>query len=202
VDKETNKRISYEELAKAFKESGNLPETEGYFLFPTADIKLENAFGLPHHIFAFSAHVAYVEVNTLTGEVSVIEGVEAVDGGVVINKQGYEAQVEGGFVMGMGYGLMEHTIIENGIVKNPNFSTYIIPTIKDAPQRVETIPVINPEDTGPFRAKGIAETVMGATAPAITNAIYDATGARIRRIPATPEVVYFGILESQNEDID
>jgi len=202
VDKETGNKVSYEELAKAFKESGNLPETEGYFLFPTADIKLENAFGLPHHIFAFSAHVAYVEVNTLTGEVSVIEGVEAVDGGVVINKQGYEAQVEGGFVMGMGYGLMEHTIIENGIVKNPNFSTYIIPTIKDAPQRVETIPVINPEDTGPFRAKGIAETVMGATAPAITNAIYDATGARIRRIPATPEVVYFGILESQNEDID
>jgi CO/xanthine dehydrogenase Mo-binding subunit len=104
--------------------------------------------------------------------------------------------------MGMGYGLMEHVIIENGIVKNPNFSTYIIPTIKDAPRRIEAIPVINPEDTGPFRSKGIAETVMVATAPAITNAIYDATGARIFRIPATPEVVYFAIKESQNEDID
>jgi Aerobic-type carbon monoxide dehydrogenase, large subunit CoxL/CutL homologs len=202
VDKETGNKVSYEELAKAFKESGNLPETEGYFLVPTADIKLENAFGLPHHIFAFSAHAAYVEVNTLTGEVSVIEGAEAVDGGVIINRQGYEAQVEGGFVMGMGYGLMEHVIIENGIVKNPNFSTYIIPTIKDAPRRIEAIPVINPEDTGPFRSKGIAETVMVATAPAITNAIYDATGARIFRIPATPEVVYFAIKESQNEDID
>lgn len=202
VDRETGNKVSYEELAKAFKESGNLPETEGYFLVPTADIKLENAFGLPHHIFAFSAHAAYVEVNTLTGEVSVIEGAEAVDGGVIINRQGYEAQVEGGFVMGMGYGLMEHVIIENGIVKNPNFSTYIIPTIKDAPRRIEAIPVINPEDTGPFRSKGIAETVMVATAPAITNAIYDATGARIFRIPATPEVVYFAIKESQNEDID
>jgi len=202
IDRETGNKVSYEELAKAFKESGNLPETEGYFLVPTADIKLENAFGLPHHIFAFSAHAAYVEVNTLTGEVSVIEGAEAVDGGVIINRQGYEAQVEGGFVMGMGYGLMEHVIIENGIVKNPNFSTYIIPTIKDAPRRIEAIPVINPEDTGPFRSKGIAETVMVATAPAITNAIYDATGARIFRIPATPEVVYFAIKESQNEDID
>ncbi|MGC9172219.1 xanthine dehydrogenase family protein molybdopterin-binding subunit [Caldisericum sp.] len=202
VDKETGNKISYEELAHAFKESGNLPETEGYFLVPTSDMKLENAFGLPHHIFAFSAHAAYVEVNTLTGEVTVIEGAEAVDGGVIINRQGYEAQVEGGFVMGMGYGLMEHTIIENGIVKNPNFSTYIIPTIKDVPKRIEAIPVINPEDTGPFRSKGIAETVMVATAPAITNAIYDATGARIFRIPATPEVVYFAIKESQNEDID
>lgn len=202
VDRETGKKISYEELASEFKSQGNLPETEGYFLVPTAEIKLENAFGLPHHIFAFSAHAAYVEVNTLTGEVSVLEGAEAVDGGVIINRQGYEAQVEGGFVMGMGYGLMEHVIIENGIVKNPNFSTYIIPTIKDAPKRIETIPVINPEDTGPFRSKGIAETVMVATAPAITNAIHDATGARIFRIPATPEVVYFAIKESQNEDID
>ncbi|BAL80354.1 xanthine dehydrogenase family protein molybdopterin-binding subunit [Caldisericum exile] len=201
-DKDSGNKVSYEELAQAFKEVGSLPETEGYFLVPTADIKLENAFGLPHHIFAFSAHAAYVEVNTLTGEVSVIEGAEAVDGGVIINRQGYEAQVEGGFVMGMGYGLMEHTIIEKGIVKNPNFSTYIIPTIKDAPRRIEAIPVINPEDTGPFRSKGIAETVMVATPPAVTNAIYDATGARIFRIPATPEVVYFAIKESQNEDID
>lgn len=199
-DKVSGSKITYEELAKYFKEEGKLPEEEGYFLVPTAEIKIENAFGLPHHIFAFSAHAAYVEVNTLTGEVSVLEGAEAVDGGIVVNRQGYEAQVEGGFVMGMGYGLMEHLAIENGIVKNPNFSTYIIPSIKDVPKRIETIPVINPEDTGPFKTKGIAETVMVATAPAITNAIYDATGARIFSIPATPSVVYFAIKEAESEE--
>ncbi len=189
-----NHYISFKSLADKFIEEENkLPMTEGYFLVPTAEIKIEKAEGLPHHIFAFSAHLAYVEVNTLTGEVRVIEGAEAVDGGVVVNRQGYEAQVEGGFVMGMGYGLMEDLIIKNGIVKNPNFSTYIIPSIKDAPYNIETIPVVNPEDTGPFCAKGIAETVMVATAPAITNAIHDAVGVRLFKIPATPEAVYMAM---------
>ncbi|MBP8612628.1 MAG: molybdopterin-dependent oxidoreductase [Candidatus Atribacteria bacterium] len=202
IDKASNKRISYEELAAHFKDENNLPETEGYFLVPISDMKIENAFGLPHHIFAFSAHAAYVEVNTLTGEVKVLEGAEAVDGGIVVNKQGYEAQVEGGYVMGLGYGLMEDVIIEKGIVKNPHFSNYIIPSIMDAPLKIETIPVVNPEDTGPFRAKGIAETVMVATAPAITNAIFDATGARLFDIPATPERVYFALKEAQSENFD
>ncbi|MGC8721455.1 MAG: xanthine dehydrogenase family protein molybdopterin-binding subunit [Caldisericaceae bacterium] len=194
---EPKKFISFAELANIFvQQEGHLPVTEGYFVVPTADIEIKNAFGLPHHIFAFSAHVAYVEVNTLTGEVTVLEGAEAVDGGVVMNRQGYEAQVEGGFVMGMGYGLTEDVIIEKGIVKNPNFSTYIIPSIKDAPLNIETIPVINPEETGPFNSKGISETVMVATAPAITNAIHNATGIRLFKIPATSELVYEKLKEA------
>jgi xanthine dehydrogenase D subunit len=195
------KFVTYEELAGNFLEKNKrLPVTEGYFLVPTTNIVIKNAFGLPHHIFAFSAHVAYVEVNTLTGEVSVIKGAEAVDGGIVLNRQGYEAQVEGGFVMGMGYGLTEDVIIEKGIVKNPNFSTYIIPSIKDAPEEIETIPVINPEETGPFSSKGIAETVMVATAPAVTTALHDAVGIRVFKIPATTEAVYKAIKEKEDED--
>ena len=193
-----NLKVPYEEIAHYIKEKGEkLPETEGYFLMPTADIKIKDAFGLPHHIFAFSAHSVLVEVNTLTGEVSVLEGAEAVDGGVIINMQGYEAQVEGGFVMGMGYGLMEHVQIEMGFFKNINFSTYIIPSIKDVPMEVKAIPVINPEDTGPYRSKGIAETVMVATAPAITNAIHNALGIRVFGIPANSETVYKLIKEKK-----
>lgn len=194
------KRISVKDLALYLISNGeSLPETEGYFLFPTAEMKIENAEGLPDHVFAFSAHAAFVEVNTLTGEVTVLRGTEAVDGGIVVNIQGYEGQVEGGFVMGMGYGLMEEVVIENGIFKNANLSTYLIPTIKDVPHKIDTIPVINEEDTGPFKAKGIAETVMVATAPAITNAIHDAVGITIKRIPATSEVVYRLIKEKGNE---
>ena len=196
-------RVSYKEIADDFLETDyKLPHTEGYFLMPTADIKVKGAFGLPHHIFAFSAHVAYVEVDTLTGVTKVLEGAEAVDGGVVLNKQGYEAQVEGGFVMGIGYGLMEDVKIEKGIFKTLNFSTYIIPTAKDAPENIEIIPVTDPEDTGPFRTKGIAETVMVATAPAVTNAIHAATGIRIYKIPATPESVYSLLKEKNNEKTD
>jgi len=193
-----NLKVPYEEIAHYIKEKGEkLPETEGYFLMPTADIKIKDAFGLPHYIFAFSAHSVLVEVNTLTGEVSVLEGAEAVDGGVIINMQGYEAQVEGGFVMGMGYGLMEHVQIDKGFFQNINFSTYIIPSIKDVPREVKAIPVINPEDTGPYRSKGIAETVMVATAPAITNAIHNAIGIRIFGIPANSEIVYKLIKEKK-----
>lgn len=195
-----NLRISFKEVALSYlNENKKLPETEGYFLMPAAEISIENAKGLPHHIFAFSAHAASVEVNTLTGEVKVLKGVEAVDGGIVVNPQGYEAQVEGGFVMGMGYGLMEELVIENGLIRNQNFSTYIIPSIKDAPDEIVALPVVNEEDTGPYRAKGIAETVMVATAPAITNAIHNATGIRIHKIPATSESIYKLIKEKSDE---
>jgi xanthine dehydrogenase D subunit len=197
---EPSVRVSYGDIANDFKDKkSKLPETEGYFLMPVADVKIEDAFGLPHNIFSFSAHVAYIEVNTLTGRVKVLEGAEAVDGGVVINRQGYEAQVEGGFIMGIGYGLMEDVVIDKGVFKTTNFSTYIIPTSKDAPQKIQTIPIINPEDTGPFGEKGIAETVMVATAPAITNAIHAATGIRILKIPATAEYVYTLLKEKGNE---
>ena len=197
-------KLTYEELAFNFlKTENHLPQTEGYFLVPIANIKIKDAFGLPHHIFAYSAHLAKVEVNTLTGQTKVLEGAEVVDGGIVINRQGFEAQVEGGYVMGLGYGLTEDVKIEKGIFKTVNFSTYIIPTAKDAPRKIQTVPVINPEETGPYRAKGIAETVMGATAPAITNAIHNATGIRIFKIPALSESVYNLLKEnSKNENAD
>jgi xanthine dehydrogenase D subunit len=191
--------VSYEQIALDYLKNGErLPQTEGYFLMPIADIKIKDAFGLPHHIFAYSGHVALVEVNTLTGQTRVLEGAEVVDGGIVVNRQGFEAQVEGGYVMGLGYGLLEDVKIEKGYFKTLNFSTYIIPTAKDAPKMIQTVPVSDPEETGPYQAKGIAETVMGATAPAITNAIHDATGIRIFKIPATSELVY-NLLKEKKE---
>ncbi len=196
---ETN--LTYEQLAlELIKKEYHLPQTEGYFLMPVANVKIKDAFGLPHHIFAYSAHLAKVEVNTLTGQTKVTEGAEVVDGGIVVNRQGFEAQVEGGFVQGLGYGLTEDTKIEKGIFKTVNFSTYIIPTAKDTPAKIQTIPVYDPEETGPYEAKGIAETVTGATAPAITNAIHNATGVRIFKIPATSELVYTLLKENEKNE--
>jgi len=106
--------------------------------------------------------------------VNLIKAVNIIDGGRVINKIGFEGQSEGGIVMGMGYALMEDTIIENGYFLTENFSTYIIPTIKDAPKEIETIPVETYEELGPYGEKGIGETVMVPIAPAITNGIFDA----------------------------
>ena len=198
---EPEKKVFYEEIASRFmNETCHLPQTEGYFLMPVADIKIKDAFGLPHNIFAFSAHLALIEVNTLTGQTKVLKGAEVIDAGDVINRQGLEGQSEGGFVMGMGYGLFENMIVEKGIFKTTNFSTYIIPSIEDAPFEIETVTIVNPEETGPYRAKGVAETVMGGTAPAITNAIYNAVGVRIFKIPATSEVVYTLLKEKEKTE--
>ena len=193
------KRVSYEELGEYLSKKGRLPKTEGHFYFPTSKTKIPGAFGLPHYIFSFSGSVALVEVNTLTGKVDLIKAVNIIDGGRVINKIGFEGQSEGGIVMGMGYALMEDTIIENGYFLTKNFSTYIIPTIKDAPKEIETIPVETYEELGPYGEKGIGETVMVPIAPAITNGIFDAVGARIKQIPATPERVFWAIRKKEGK---
>jgi len=193
------KRVSYEELGEYLSKKGRLPKTEGHFYFPTSKTKIPGAFGLPHYIFSFSGSVALVEVNTLTGKVNLIKAVNIIDGGRVINKIGFEGQSEGGIVMGMGYALTEDTIIKDGYFLTKNFSTYIIPTIKDAPKEIETIPVETYEELGPYGEKGIGETVMVPIAPAITNGIFDAVGARIKQIPATPERVFWAIRKKEGK---
>jgi CO/xanthine dehydrogenase Mo-binding subunit len=95
--------------------------------------------------------------------------------------------------MGMGYALMEDVIIKNGEFLTKNYSTYLIPTSMDTPYEIETIPIESYEELGPYGSKGIGETTMVPIAPAIINAIFNATKARIRQIPATPERVFFAL---------
>ena len=199
-DKEERELINYEKLAEILYEKRRLPKVEGHFNFPISKTKIEGAFGLPHYIFSFSGSIALVEVNTLTGKVNLIKGVNLIDGGRVINKIGFEGQSEGGLVMGMGYALMEDTIIKNGEFLTKNFSTYIIPTVLDAPPDLETIPIESIEELGPYGSKGIGETTMVPIAPAITNAIFHAAEVRIKQIPAIPERVFFKLREKEREE--
>jgi CO/xanthine dehydrogenase Mo-binding subunit len=198
-DKNGNEIVNYEKLGEILYEKRRLPKVEAHFNFPTSKTKIFGAFGLPHHIFSFSGSIALVEVNILTGKVDLLKAVNLIDGGRVINKIGFESQSEGGVVMGMGYSLMEDVIIKNGEFLTKNFSTYIIPTSMDAPTEIETIPIESYEELGPYGAKGIGETTMVPIAPAITNAIFDATKARIKQIPANPERVFFKIREIEKE---
>lgn len=199
-DKDGRELINYEKLGEILYEKRRLPKAEGHFNFPTSKTKIEGAFGLPHYIFSFSGSIALVEVNTLTGKVNLVKGVNLIDGGRVINKIGFEGQSEGGLVMGMGYALMEDVIIKNGEFLTKNYSTYLIPTSLDAPPDIETIPIESIEELGPYGSKGIGETTMVPIAPAITNAIFDATKVRIKQIPATPERVFFKLREKEKED--
>jgi CO/xanthine dehydrogenase Mo-binding subunit len=140
----------------------------------------------------FACSLAEVEVDTMTGAVRVTRLVCIPDAGKVINPQILEGQIEGAAVQGLGYAVMEEAKIENGILETPNFSTYLIPTVKDVPE-IEVVAVESHEDTGPFGAKGIGEIGLVPIAPAILNAIHDATGVRLYEIPATPERVYWAL---------
>jgi putative selenate reductase molybdopterin-binding subunit len=142
--------------------------------------------------YSFGAHAVEVEVDEETGHVRILDFVAATDCGYVINPALAEAQVEGGVAQGIGYGLMEDLVCEDGQVLNPRFSTYRIPTATEMPP-IRSYWVETNDARGPYGAKGLGEMGLVPTAAAIANAVHDATGARVHRIPLTPERVLAAI---------
>jgi aldehyde oxidoreductase len=128
--------------------------------------------------------MAEVEVSTGTGEVKVIKVTTAVDAGPVINPQNLEGQLEGGVDMGVGFALREEYVA--GITKD--WITFHFPTITTVCE-MEHIVRETPRVKGTLGATGVGEMTMVPTAPAVTNAIANACGARVRHLPATPKKV-------------
>jgi CO/xanthine dehydrogenase Mo-binding subunit len=149
--------------------------------------------GLPHRRFGYAAQAVLVEVDLLTGEVDVLKVHQVVDAGKIINRQGIEAQSEGGIAQGLGYALLEDTLVEDGHILNPRLSTYVIPSISDVPVEIETTILEQPGPVGGYEAKGIGEIVFSPAAAAVLNAVHDATGRRFTRIPLLPERVLVGL---------
>jgi CO/xanthine dehydrogenase Mo-binding subunit/aerobic-type carbon monoxide dehydrogenase small subunit (CoxS/CutS family) len=149
----------------------------------------ENGQGEPYAVFGSGAHMATIEVDVELGRVKVLRLVCAHDVGRAINPTLIEGQIEGGAAQGLGLALMEEFFPGKG----ENLHDYLIPTIGDMPP-VECILIEDGSSVGPFGAKGIGEQALIPTAPAIFNAIHHATGARIRRAPATPDRVRQAIL--------
>jgi CO/xanthine dehydrogenase Mo-binding subunit len=143
-----------------------------------------NGQGVPYAVYGYGAHLAEVEVDTRLGRVHVLRIAAAHDVGRAINPVLVEGQIEGGVAQGIGMALMEEFTPGRG----ENLHDYLIPTIGDVPP-IESILVERASSAGPFGAKGIGEQALIPTAPAILNAIHHATGARITRIPATPDRV-------------
>jgi putative selenate reductase molybdopterin-binding subunit len=138
----------------------------------------------------FAAVFAEVEVDTETGLVRVVKVVEAVDCGQVVNPQMAEGQVEGAAVQSIGYGLYERMPFDaEGRMAFRTLRDYTIATASDVPELV-TIFVPTHEPTGPFGAKAVAEIPINGPAPAIANAVFHATGLRLRSLPLTPDRVW------------
>jgi CO/xanthine dehydrogenase Mo-binding subunit/aerobic-type carbon monoxide dehydrogenase small subunit (CoxS/CutS family) len=147
--------------------------------------------------YGFAAAVAEVEVNKETGRVKVIRITVADDCGTDINPLNVEGQLESQAVMAIGDALFEEVDIQQGRVINPNLADYKIPTVLDAP-KLTTISVQDYEAKGPFGAKEVGETARAAVIAAITNAICNAIGARIRSLPMTPEKILEALVTTQD----
>jgi len=144
----------------------------------------------PHISYTYGTQIALVEVDTETGIVRIPKFWAATDMGHAINPQMVYGQVAGGVHMGVGYALTEHFVQQEGRARTRSFSEYYIPTVRDMPKEFTNIIVEVPDPTGPYGAKGLGETPTLPTAPAILNAIHDATGVRLDGVPAGPEQVY------------
>jgi CO/xanthine dehydrogenase Mo-binding subunit len=191
ISTKTGRRVSYARIAERMT-SGTLPvEAIGTFDVPRVE-PIKGSLEIPHLFYMFACSLAEVEVDTMTGVVRVTKLVCIPDAGRVINPLTFEGQIQGAAVQGLGYAVMEEARIEEGVLMTPNFSTYLIPTVKDVPE-IEVIAVESHEDTGPFGAKGVGEIGLVSIAPAIFNAIHDATAMRLYEIPATPERVYWAL---------
>ena len=146
----------------------------------------------------FCATFAEVEVDTETGRVRVVHLATAVDPGTAINPMQAEGQVEGAVAQGLGFALTEELLLDGeGRPVNPNFLDYKIFSAKDMP-KLTTILVETDEPLGPYGAKSISEVPINGPAPAIANAIYNAVGVRIRKLPIRPADV-FEALRAKNK---
>ncbi|WP_333638408.1 xanthine dehydrogenase family protein molybdopterin-binding subunit [Tissierella praeacuta] len=191
------KRISYAKLAEIYN-GDNTIEAKGEFTAQTTEMDPETGQGAPYWPYTFNACAVEVEVDTETGIINLIRSTFAQDAGRAVNPKILEGQMDGGFAMGLGYTLLEDLNLENGIMKNNKFSKYLIPTAMDMID-INNIIVEDPETTAPYGAKGIGEPVMIPMAPAILNAIYDATGVRIIEMPVTPERFIRALKEAEDK---
>jgi CO/xanthine dehydrogenase Mo-binding subunit len=142
-----------------------------------------------HIAYSFAAQAAEVAVDTRTGEVNVLQVITANDVGKALNPLGLQGQAEGGVIMGMGGALMEKFIIEDGLIFTDRMARYRVPTILHTPDIISFV-VEHPTREGPYGAKGVGEIVGIPTAPAIMNAIYNAVGVRLDRLPVDHEFIW------------
>jgi len=180
------KKVSYKDaIARAWADRVHLT-AQGWFRVEGTTFGEKDGQGDPYFVYTYSTMIAEVEVDTETGQVEVLNFVSAHDIGKAINPQQSEGQIQGGGLQGIGYALMENLVVDNGIMLNPNFTGYIIPTSVDAPP-IKPVIVEEKYPAGPYGAKGLGEPPLIAAAPAVVNAVYNATGIRVKNLPVLPE---------------
>ena len=191
------KKLAFRELAAACARSHRPRSVFAIYQAPAGQVMdFETGQGKVFPDFTFGSQAVEVEVDEDTGEVEVRRLAACYDVGRVINRNSVEGQIEGGAAMGIGYALLEEDQVAAGVTVTPNLMTYLIPTALDVPD-VTSIVLESGEGMGPWGARGIGEPAMVPTAPAIANAVFDALGVRVTRLPITPERLWRAVQERE-----
>jgi CO/xanthine dehydrogenase Mo-binding subunit len=164
-----------------------------YLAPKTTPFDAETGYGVPNLAYGYVAQTVEVEVDTETGELRILRVVCADDVGKAINPQQVEGQIEGGVVQAVGWATCENLITAGGKVMTPDLSTYLIPTISDVPEEVESIIIEEPDPRGRWGVRGMGEMPFIPLAPALVAAVHDATGVWFDELPLTPERVLAGL---------
>ena len=175
VHKNAGRGMSYADVVKA---KGSAIETVGLY---DDTSKVADA--------AMCAQIAEVEVDPETGNVELKRLITSHSTGTILNPLMHQGQIEGASMTGIGYGLMEHLMVDDGKVTTANFGDYKIPTIRDIPE-LKTLLSETKRGPGPYHSMAIGETANIPTAGAIANAVADAVGVRITSLPITSAKVF------------
>ncbi len=165
-----------------------LPKTFKYLSDANEGCSIDPAEYKVYHSITYCTTAVVVSVNEESGQVEVKKIYVAVDGGKVLNPETARTQIEGASIMGMGHALTEEFVVEQGLIKTDTLGKCRIPRISMTPGKLEVIFVENHEKNGPFGSKGLAEIGILSIAPAITNAIYDAIGLRVKKLPVRKQL--------------
>jgi len=178
------------EALKRWREGERPAITEQVYLAPkTTQFDPETGEGLPNFGYGYVAQAVEVSVDVETGELDIRRVICVDDVGKAVNPQQVEGQIEGGVAQAVGWATCEEFITREGRVLTPHLSTYLIPTIADVPQHVESVIVEEPDPRGPWGVRGMGEMPFIPLAPALVAAVHDATGVWIDELPLTPERV-------------
>jgi CO/xanthine dehydrogenase Mo-binding subunit len=180
---------------KKWRETDERPLTveHKYLAPPTSPYDKETGESYPNVSYGYVAESVELEVDTETGEIHLLKILCADDVGKAINPMQVEGQIEGALIQAAGYTVLENFIQKDGKVLTNMLSNYLIPTVLDIPDEVESLILEFAEPNGPFGARGMAEMPYMPLAPAIMDALHEATGVWFHDFPLTPERVLRGL---------
>ena len=195
-----NRKISFGELAQLhiFRKGGEGLQVTATYDPPTVMADKKTQFGNVSPAYSFAAQSVEVEVDTETGQISIVEAYLSEDCGRALNPMAVQGQSCGAALQAIGWVLYEHLQYQDGQLLNGNFADYTMPTAASVPEvHVSVVETIDPN--GPFGAKGASESAIVPGAGAIANAVYDAAGIRLNCLPFTPEKVLAALREKNRK---